>query len=74
MNICIFSLGYHDILSQDNSILVDPENVDEISDAMKELYSNPQLMKDLSDNSYKRAQDLSINKRTSSILSFITKK
>lgn len=64
----------HDILSQNNSILVDPENVDEISDAIYKLYGNPQLMKELSDNSYKKAQNLSINQRASAILSFIMKK
>lgn len=60
-----------DILDHQNSILIDPMNINEIALAIKELKENPQRRKEMSKNSLKKAQDLSIARRAEKILDFI---
>lgn len=63
-----------DILDETNSILVDPLNIDEISEAISALRDNPLLRKQLSEGALKRAASLDINSRAEIIENFILKK
>ena len=61
----------HDVLTKDNSLLVDPMDVDAISDALNILYNTPELREKLSEAVYHDAQDLSIQKRAVKIMNYI---
>lgn len=61
----------YDILNKDNSIMVDPENVEEIAKALDRLYHEGSLRQRLGDNAHKDAQKLSVENRANGILSFI---
>ena len=60
-----------DILDETNSIRVDPMNVEEIADAIRLLSIDQELRQKLSQGSRKIAVNLTIQKRTERILSFI---
>lgn len=60
-----------DILNQDNSILTDPDNITEISNAINELYHNRERLIKLSKNALSSAMALSIKERANRILNFI---
>ena len=60
-----------DILNSENSILVDPMNVEEIAASIKKLKDDEILNKKLSDGAFVSAQKLSIKKRAEDILNFI---
>lgn len=62
-----------DILDEKNSIRVDPDNVDEIADAIKTLRDNPKLRKSMSEYSLSRHEEYAIHGRAKKILSFINK-
>ena len=61
----------YDILSHDTAILLDPENVDLIASAIKELKDDKHLRYRLSQASLSKAAELTIDKRVSKILEFI---
>lgn len=61
----------YDILSHDTAILLDPENVDLIASAIKNLKDDEQLRYRLSQASINKASELTIDKRVSKILEFI---
>lgn len=63
-----------DILNKDNSILVDPDNINQIFDAIEKLYLDTELKESLSKNSLLAASNLSIERRAANILSFIRQK
>lgn len=62
-----------DVLNSNNSILIDPLNVDEIRFAIIELRDNLVKRKTLSEGAFKTAQQLTIDKRAERILSFINR-
>lgn len=62
-----------DILDDKNSIRVDPDNVDEIAEAIKTLRDNPKLRKSMTDYSLSRHEEYAIQGRAKRILSFINK-
>ena len=63
-----------DILDESNSIVVDPMDVDEIVNAIKQLRDNPDLRKKLSEGSFKKAAALRIDKRAEAVIKFIESK
>ena len=60
-----------DILDDSNSIRVDPNNIDEIADAIKRLQDDQQLRQKLSQNAFRKAESLSIDKRAQAIYRFM---
>lgn len=60
-----------DVLNDTNSIMIDPENVQEIAIAIKELRDNPEKRNALSDGALETAKNLTIEQRAESILNFI---
>lgn len=62
-----------DICDNTNSILVDPNNVDEIKNAIVELKNSNSLRHQLSEGSIKKSKSLTLNQRASNILCFIEK-
>ena len=63
-----------DVLDETNSIMVNPNNIDEISNAIKTLYENKDLLQSLSLGALKKVENLTIDKRAASIVSFIEEK
>ena len=60
-----------DVLNSTNSIMVDPNNVDEIAFAIRELKDNPKKRLELANGALKKAESLSIDKRAKAILNFM---
>lgn len=60
-----------DVLDEDNSIMIDPSNVDAIADALVKLRDDKGLRDKLSASSLKKAQSLTIDQRAKSINVFI---
>lgn len=63
-----------DILNENNSIRINPDDVDAIADAIKKLKDNPELRKKISEYSLARHNEYSIEERAKRILNFINKK
>ena len=63
-----------DVLDASNSILIDPNNIDEISSAIGCLRDDPIKCRSLSNGAINKSRELSINRRAESILSFINEK
>lgn len=63
-----------DVLDNTNSILVDPNNVEQIANAIRELQENISLREQLSRGALLKASSLSIEQRASCILNFIRAK
>lgn len=61
----------HDICNENNSILVDPMNIEEIAAAINTLKNDGSLRERLSEGSLCMAKDLTIETRTEKINSFI---
>ncbi len=61
----------YDILDNQNSLLIDPNNVEQIADAIKKIKNNKLLQTSLAENSLKRAQTLSLPDRAKKIINFI---
>lgn len=64
----------YDVLDNSNAILVDPSDVSQIADAIQLLYYDRNKLKELADGSKKKAQELTLEKRATSILNFIKSK
>lgn len=64
----------YDILNSDNSIMVDPMDVDAISNAIKQLKHDKYLHGKLSEGALLMAKELTIEKRAAKIVSFIENK
>lgn len=60
-----------DVLNDSNSIMIDPENIQEIASAIKDLRDNPEKRNALSDGALETAKNLTIEQRAESILNFI---
>ena len=63
-----------DVLNDSNSIMIDPENIQEIAHAIKELRDNPVKRNALSDGALKTAKNLTIELRAESIVKFMESK
>lgn len=61
----------YDILDSANSVLVNPEDVNQISNAIKLLKEDERKRSALSEGALEKAKSLSINQRASNILRFI---
>lgn len=61
----------HDVLNSENSILVDPNNVTQIREAIRTLRDEPQTRQRLSERALANAQALTIDQRAQKILNFI---
>lgn len=60
-----------DVLNDSNSIMIDPLNVEEIADAIRELKDNKEKRMRLSNGALKMADDLTIDRRAQKILEFM---
>lgn len=60
-----------DVLDNTNSIMVDPNNVDEIASAIGELKDNSEKRLELAEGALKKAESLTIDKRAKAILDFM---
>ena len=60
-----------DVLDETNSIMIDPESVEEIRNAIVELRDNPERRDQLSIGALEKAKDLTIGKRASKIAEFM---
>lgn len=63
----------YDVLDSTNAILIDPMNVNQIANAINELYSNKELRDTLSKGAVNKAKDLKISNRAEKIIEFIIK-
>ena len=63
-----------DVLDKTNSILVNPNSVEQIADAIRELRDNSSLLEQLSNGALIRATTLSIEQRANRIIDFIKKR
>lgn len=63
-----------DVLNENNSIMVNPKNVDEIASAIALLKDNPKKREQMSKAALETALGLTIDKRAEKILSFIESK
>lgn len=62
----------HDILNEGNSILVNPNDIEEIAAAIKKLRDDKALRRKLSINTLEKARELTISQRTKNIMDFIS--
>lgn len=63
-----------DVLNEENSILIDPLNIDEIANAIKTLKDNKAMRESMSQAALRTAADLTIDKRAEKIIKFIESK
>lgn len=62
-----------DILTDENSIRINPNNIDAIAEAMKKLKNNPAIRESMAQAALETAKNLTIQKRAENILAFIDK-
>lgn len=60
-----------DVLNDSNSIMIDPENIDEIAEAIRALRDDKHLRERLSIGALAKAQELTIDKRAEHIIAFM---
>ena len=63
-----------DVLNQDNSILIDPMNINEIAAAIKALKEDKQRRELMSKAALVTAAELTVDKRVERIINFIESK
>lgn len=63
-----------DVLNDKNSILIDPNNIKQIADAIQRLRDCPELRFKMSEEALKTARELTIDKRAMRIIEFINNK
>lgn len=63
-----------DVLDDSNSIMIDPNDIDEIESAILKLKNDVQLRYKLADGAIRKANGLTIEKRATNILRFIEKR
>ena len=61
----------YDILDETNSLLIDPDNVNEIAESIKKLKKDEALRNKLAEGSRRKAEELSIEHRAERIIGFI---
>lgn len=64
----------YEILNQDNSIMVNPNNIEEIAMAINHLKNNPGIRESMSQASLIKAKELNIESRAKSIIEYIQKR
>ena len=64
----------YDICDETNAILIDPNSVTDIKEAILALRNNEELRKKMSESSLSKARDLTIEKRVARIVNFIESK
>lgn len=64
----------YDILDDTNSIRIDPNNVEDIKNAIQKLYKDKELTQTLANGSQKKAEGLTIEQRATRIVDFLEKK
>lgn len=64
----------YDILDSSNAILVDPDDVDEIENALRRVYDNKKFRDELAAGSLKKAKLLTLEQRAHNILEFLENK
>ncbi|MCS3173146.1 glycosyltransferase [Bacteroides thetaiotaomicron] len=62
-----------DILDSSNALLVNPESVDDIASAIKQLMDNSDLRQKLAEGSKEKAKSLRIEFRAKKIIEFINR-
>lgn len=60
-----------DVLNENNSIMIDPNDVDEIADAIRTLKENPAKRAELAEGALRKAESLTIDQRAEGILNFM---
>lgn len=60
-----------DILTNDNSLRIDPNDIDAIAEAMKKLKEDPALRQKMAEAALKTAKNLTIQARANNILEFL---
>ena len=63
-----------DLLNENNSIRINPNDIDAIANAIQTMKDNPELRKRMSDYSLARHEEYSIEGRAEKILNFINRK
>lgn len=63
-----------DVLDDSNSIMIDPESIDEIASAIVTLRDNVKMREDLASGSIEKAKSLTIEKRAKTIIDFMLSK
>lgn len=63
-----------DVLDNTNSILIDPNDIEAIAEAIKKLRDDKNLRKRMSEASLKKAENLNIYQRAKDIISFVSSK
>ena len=61
----------YDICKSDNSILIEPDDIDKLKDSIIQLKVNPELRKKMSDASIKLSKSLSLDEKAKKILEYI---
>jgi glycosyltransferase involved in cell wall biosynthesis len=64
----------HDILDSSNAILINPESIEEIAEAIKEVKGNPAMQRDMSNSSLEKSKGMALTTRTAKIIRFIDEK
>lgn len=64
----------HDVLNKENSILVNPDDIDEIAAAIKKMHEDKELREKIAQASLETGENLSIQQRASNIINFIQEK
>ena len=64
----------YDILDKSNSILIDPNSIEQISSAIMEIKNNKDLRERMSEASLRKAKELDLSNRAKKIINFIEKK
>ena len=60
-----------DILDESNSVLVNPNSIDELAEAIKAIRNNDEKRKAMANSSILKSEKLSIEKRATAILDFV---
>jgi len=63
-----------DVLTEENSIRIDPNDVDAIAEAIKTLRDDPVLRQKMSEKALETAKNLTIQKRAENILAFMARR
>ena len=64
----------HDVLNKDNSLLIDPNDVEAIAHALETLRDDEELREQLSEKALAKAQNLTMENRACAIIDFMKKK
>ena len=64
----------YDVLNAENSILVNPDDINEIAAAIKKLHADRRVREDMAQKSHEAGEKLSIERRASNIIDFMLKK